>query len=90
MDHEIMLDVCKEKFESGGNLAEERHLAVMKGLKKIDICLSGTNGSPGMRMDVDRLKEKEKQRVWLTRAIVIVILGLVVRVVWKFLVKEGA
>ena len=57
-------------------------------LKDIQICLAGNNGSSGLRIDVDRLKETSKSQEKNWRILVASVVGLGVNALWNWITKK--
>lgn len=47
------------------------------------------NGKPGLKIDMDRFKEREKVKTWMMTSISLVLFGVVGRIVYDMLVKLG-
>lgn len=88
--HEVEISLTKfvEKFEA--HIEKDQLILdrVSKIVEKHDDTLYGRNGSDGMKVDIDRLKQKEIMRNWFYAAVGISIIGLVVRAVWEIITHQ--
>ena len=59
-----------------------QHRELVTAIQRLDEAVRG-NGRPGLRIEVDRLKQAEQRRQWLMRAILLAIIGLLVDAFWS-------
>jgi alkyl hydroperoxide reductase subunit AhpF len=53
-------------------------------LKKLDYAING-NGVPGLKMDVDRLKQTAARKAKIDLAVITVVIGLVAKAAWALM-----
>ena len=58
-------------------------------LDKLLNAIYGTNGDPGLRIQVDRLEQIEGVRRWTVKVMVGAVMGLIVRAFWGLLAQKG-
>ena len=61
-------------------ILESLHVLCTK-VDKIMSYLEGQNGTPGMKIRMDRLEQAESRRSWTVRAVLVAVLGLLTKVV---------
>lgn len=69
-----------------GDFSEDEKRALLADVREIKETLNGKGDSPGMKVELDRLKQAEAERKWVVRGIVsmvgISMLDLVKRAIW--------
>lgn len=71
----IHLDV--RELHADHRALSEKVEEIKEDVAKVDHTLNG-NGKPGLRIEVDRLKQDAARRQWLNRAIIGVVLTIIV------------
>lgn len=56
-------------------------------LKSIQVCLIGSNGNLGIKIELDRLKQKESEREKNWRIVCAAVVGLVLNAIWGWVSK---
>lgn len=85
-----MSDLTLEKMEINTRLTtlETKFDGMETMIKDIHTCLMGSNGAAGLKIEVDRLKQKEKDRQTHWLVIYPVMAGLAVKEFWDFIVRK--
>ncbi|MDQ6985523.1 MAG: hypothetical protein Q9M76_04470 [Candidatus Dojkabacteria bacterium] len=84
----------KAKTEARERIQDERHAQVMKVLSRLEASLLGTNDTPGLKMQVDRLSiaykelvdNKHRMRNWQDRLSIGAIIagfGVLIKWIWE-------
>lgn len=86
---ELTLVKLLEKFDSH---TKQDHLFYDKITKVIDYhdrLILGSEESDGIKIDLDRLKQKEKTKTGILGAMWVALAALIVKVLWDLVVKRG-
>ena len=76
---EIQLAQFNENFRGHTEQDMIMQKQMMRLIENHDNALHGVNGQPGMRLELDRIKEREKNRAKGFWAVTIAVIGLVVK-----------
>ena len=82
------LDIHIQRFDSHCEKDEMMQEQVQKIITNHDKMLLGTNGSDGMKINIDRLNQKEQWRSKMSGAIWVAICGLITVAVWNVLTNQ--
>jgi hypothetical protein len=58
---------------------------IMKILENHDQLMLGVNGTPGIKIDIDRLKQRDSMRTVMYGAIWVALIGLITKAIWSSL-----
>ena len=85
---------CKDEFkdlkDSINEIKTQRKediVEINSSIKDLTKAIIG-NGSPGLKTDVDRLKQKEEGRQWWTRGFMGAIIALVAKAIWDIVANR--
>ena len=65
----------------------ERVNTLCSKVDKVLVCLEGDGQNPGLKIEVDRLKQSEGKRVWAFRTVVVAVCALIADFVVDLLKK---
>ncbi len=75
----VLLEHLAEKVGERIDMEDRRHERVMR-------TLFGNNGTPGMHIEIDRLKQSHERQKWLSRTALSAIVILFFGALWSFVV----
>lgn len=84
---EIALTKFIERFDA--HTEQDRMMAdrILKIIERHDKMLVGTNGHDGMKIEIDRLRQKSLMTSFIMGAITVATVGLLTKAIWSALVK---
>lgn len=74
-----------ERFDAHTIQDHESAARLLLVLERHDRMLLGINGSDGMKLDIDRLKQRSSATMFIMGGVAAAVIGLVVRALWMVL-----